>query len=135
VCKAPPMTSENGKNASGLEAFGSKAKETPVGEPSVVSTADVMSTAAGTGATVAFAAENAGTSTASATKGEEDDLCMADLRPTPDPQAAEAGVPAWRMTSIGAYTSQPYGRRRSSPTAATSMNLGRRRARSGMSCR
>jgi hypothetical protein len=32
VCRDPSTTSENGKNALGQEAFGSKAEETPVGE-------------------------------------------------------------------------------------------------------
>jgi hypothetical protein len=32
MCKAPPTTSESGKNTSGQEAFGSKAKEKPVAE-------------------------------------------------------------------------------------------------------
>jgi hypothetical protein len=63
----------------------------PVGESPAVSTADVMSAAARTGATTTFVAEKVGTSTAPATEGEGDDLYIADPRPTPDPQAAEAG--------------------------------------------
>jgi hypothetical protein len=51
------MTSESGKNASGQEAFGSKAKETLVAESPAVSTADVTSAAGGTGATAASEAE------------------------------------------------------------------------------
>jgi hypothetical protein len=59
VCRAPLTTSESGKNTSGQEAFGSKAKEVPA-----VSTADVTSAAVGAGATAAFTAEKAGASTA-----------------------------------------------------------------------
>jgi hypothetical protein len=83
--------SESGKNASGQEAFGSKANETLVGESPAVSTADVTSAAGGTGATVASEADKGGTSTAPATEEEGGDLCMADSRPTSDPQATEAG--------------------------------------------
>jgi hypothetical protein len=91
VCRAPPTTSESSKNASSQEAFGSKAKETPVEQSSAVSTADVMSAATGTRATAASTAEKAGTSTTPATEEEGDDLCLIDPRLTPDPQAAEAG--------------------------------------------
>jgi hypothetical protein len=90
-CRAPPTTSESGKNASGQEAFGSKAREVPVEQSPVVSTADVMSSVIRAGATAASVAEKAGTSTAPPAEGEQDDLCMADLRRTPDPQTAEAG--------------------------------------------
>jgi hypothetical protein len=85
------MTSESGKNTSGQEAFGSKAKETPVEQSLVVSTADVTSAAVGTGAMAASAAKKAGTSTTPPTEGEQGDLYMADPRPTPDPQTSKAG--------------------------------------------
>jgi hypothetical protein len=49
MCRAPPTTLESGKNASGQEAFGSKAKETSVAESPVVSTTDVTSAAGETG--------------------------------------------------------------------------------------
>jgi hypothetical protein len=91
MCRAPPATSESGKNASGQEAFGSKTKETPVVKSTAVSTVDVTSTAGGAGATAASEADKAGTSTAPTTEDEGGDLCMADQLPTPDPQAAEAG--------------------------------------------
>jgi hypothetical protein len=67
VCRAPQTTSESGKNASGQEAFGSKAKETPVVESSAVSTADVTSAVSGTGATTASAAEKTGRRVATST--------------------------------------------------------------------
>jgi hypothetical protein len=78
-CRAPPTTSESGKNASGQEVFGSKAREVPVEQSPVVSTADVMSLVIRAGATAASVAEKAGTSTAPPAEGEQDDLCMADL--------------------------------------------------------
>jgi hypothetical protein len=62
-----------------------------VGQSSAVLTADVTSSAVEAGATTASAAEKAETSTAPPTRGEQDDLCMADLRLTSDPQTTEAG--------------------------------------------
>jgi hypothetical protein len=85
------MMLESGKNASGQEAFGSKAKETSVAESPAVSTADVTSSVGRTGATAAFEADKAGTNTAPTTEEEGGDLCMADPRPMLDPQMAEAG--------------------------------------------
>jgi hypothetical protein len=82
---------ESGKNASGQEAFGSKAKKTPVAESPAVSTADVTSATDGTGGTAASEADKAGTSTAPSTEEEGGDLCMGDALPTSDPQEAEAG--------------------------------------------
>jgi hypothetical protein len=92
VCRAPPTTSESGKNASGQEAFGSKAKEMPVAESPVVSTTDVTSVAGGTGATAASEVDKAGTSTAPATEEEGGDLYMADPRPTLDPRWLGGGA-------------------------------------------
>jgi hypothetical protein len=80
---------QSGKNASGQEAFGSKAKETPVAELSTVSISDVMSTTGGIGVTAASEADKAETSTAPATEEEGGNLCMADPLPTSDPEAAE----------------------------------------------
>jgi hypothetical protein len=93
VCKAPPTTSESGKNASDQETFGSKAKEMLVQQSPAVLTANVTNAVVGTRATAASAAEKAGTSTAPPTGrgGEQEDLCMADPRPTSDPQTVEAG--------------------------------------------
>jgi hypothetical protein len=91
VCRVPSTTSESGKNVSGQEAFGSKAKGMPLEQSPAVSTADVTSAAIGTGATVISTTEKAGTSTAPPTEGKQGDLCMADPRPTLDPQTAEAG--------------------------------------------
>jgi hypothetical protein len=68
VCRAPPTTSESGKNASGQETFGSKAKEAPVEQSLAVSTADVTSAAVGAGAMAAFTAEKAGASTTPPTR-------------------------------------------------------------------
>jgi hypothetical protein len=56
-----------------------------------VSTANVTSSAVGAGAAATSAAEKAGTSSAPPAGGEQDDLYMADLQPTLDPQAGEAG--------------------------------------------
>jgi hypothetical protein len=91
VCRAPPTMSESGKNASGQEAFESKAREAPVEQSPAVSTADVMSSAVGAGAIAASTTDKAGASTAPPTRGEQDNLCMTDPRPMPDPQTAEAG--------------------------------------------
>jgi hypothetical protein len=92
MCRAPPTTSESGKNASDQEAFGSKAKETLMAELLAVSTADVLSTAGGTGVTAASEADKGRTSTASDTEEEGGDLFMADPWLTSDPQMAEAGA-------------------------------------------
>jgi hypothetical protein len=102
-----------------------------VAESPVVSTTDVTSVAGGTGATAASEVDKAGTSTAPATEEEGGDLYMADPRPTLDPRWL-GGARVWRMTHIGAYTSAPRGRRRSSPTAAMTMSSRRRRAQSSV---
>jgi hypothetical protein len=67
--------------------FGSKAKETLVEQ----SSADMTSAAVRAGATSTSVAEKARASTAPPTEGEQDDLFMADSRPTPDPHTVEAG--------------------------------------------
>jgi hypothetical protein len=126
---------ESGKNASGQEAFGSKAKETLVGDSSAVSTADVTSAADGTGATAASEADKAEISTAPTTKEEGGDLCMADPLPTSGPMQPRREVHAWWIRCTGANTPTSYGRRRSSPTATMSMSSRRHRARSGVCCR
>jgi hypothetical protein len=74
------MMSESEKNASGQEAFGSKAPETPVVESPAASAADVTSTAVGVGTTAAPEADKAGTSVPPTTGGGGDD------RGTLDPQ-------------------------------------------------
>jgi hypothetical protein len=56
-----------------------------VEESLAVSTADVMSAASGTRATVASEADKAGTSTAPTTEDEGGDLCMANPLPTSAP--------------------------------------------------
>jgi hypothetical protein len=58
---------------SGQEAFVRKAKESPVAEALVVSTADVTSTASGAGVTAASEADKVGTSTAPTTTEEGGD--------------------------------------------------------------
>jgi hypothetical protein len=60
--RVPLTTSKSGKNASDQEAFGCKVPEIPVVESPAASVADVTSTAAGAGATVASEADKAGTS-------------------------------------------------------------------------
>jgi hypothetical protein len=83
--------SKSGKNASGQEAFGRKVKETPVEQSPMVSTADMTSATVGTGAMVTSTAKKTGTCTAPPTEKRQGDLCMAEPRPTPDPQTTEAG--------------------------------------------
>lgn len=51
----------------------------------------MTSSTIGVRATAASAAEKVGTSTTPSAGGEQDDLCMADLQPTLDPQATEVG--------------------------------------------
>jgi hypothetical protein len=75
MCRAPPTTSESGKNASGQEAFGSKMPETPVVESPAISAADVTITADGVGVTAASEADKAGTSAPPTAEGEGGDLC------------------------------------------------------------
>jgi hypothetical protein len=94
MCRAPPTTSESGKNASGQEVFGRKIQETPVVESPAISTVDVTSTAGGAGMTAASEVDKAGTSAPPAAEDEGGDLCIASSLPTPDPQAAGAGD-AW----------------------------------------
>jgi hypothetical protein len=60
MCRAPPTTSESGKNASGQEAFGSKIQETPVVESPTILTADVTSTAGRAGTSTARVSEDEG---------------------------------------------------------------------------
>jgi hypothetical protein len=88
MSRAPPATSESGKNASGQEAFGSKIQETPVVESPVISTADVTSTAGRAGTMVTFEANKVGTSAPPTAEGEGGDLCTFGPPSAPDPQAA-----------------------------------------------
>jgi hypothetical protein len=74
------------KNASGQEAFGSKAPETPVVESPAASAADVTSTATGVGTAAAPVADKAGTSAPPTTGGGGDDLGTSDPRSVPSPQ-------------------------------------------------
>jgi hypothetical protein len=67
------MTSESKKNASGKEAFGTKAPPTPVVESPAASAADVTIVAAGVGTAAAPEADRAGCSVPSATEGEGGD--------------------------------------------------------------
>jgi hypothetical protein len=83
--RVPPITSESGKNASGQKAFGSKASETPVVESPATSAADVTSTAAGVGTTVAPEADKAGTSAPPTTEGGGEDRGTSDPQPTLGP--------------------------------------------------
>jgi hypothetical protein len=62
MSRVPPTMSRGAKNASGQEAFGSKAPETLVVESLAASTADVTSTTAGARMTAAPEADKAGTS-------------------------------------------------------------------------
>jgi hypothetical protein len=73
LSRVPPTTSESRKNASGQEAFGTKAPEVPVVESSVASAANVTSAAAGAGATVASEADKVGTSAPPVARGEDSD--------------------------------------------------------------
>jgi hypothetical protein len=72
--------------------------------------------------------EMAGASTAPPARGEQDDLCMADPRPMPDPQTAEAGGARveddahWCL-----YIGTPW-EEEVMPTAATLTNSRRSRA-------
>jgi hypothetical protein len=86
--KRPPTTLERGKNASGQEAFGSKAKEALVEQSPAISKSDMPSPTVGTRVTAASTAEKVGASTAPPTGEEKDDLCMTDPRPTLDPQTS-----------------------------------------------
>jgi hypothetical protein len=70
--------SKSTKNASSQEAFGRTGKQLPMEQSPAVSTADVMSSAIGSGATAVFVVEKAETSAAPPTGGEQDDLCMVD---------------------------------------------------------
>jgi hypothetical protein len=93
VCKAPPTTSESGKNASDQETFGSKAKEMLVQQSPAVLTANVTNAVVGTRATAASAAEKAGASTAPPTGrgGGARRPLHGRPAPTSDPQTVEAG--------------------------------------------
>jgi hypothetical protein len=91
VRRAPPATSESGRNASGQEAFGRKTKEALMEQSPAVSIANVMSLAVGAGATMVSVTEKVGISATPPIRGEQDGLCMADPRPTQDPQVAKAG--------------------------------------------
>jgi hypothetical protein len=62
--------SESGKNASGQEAFGTKAPEAPVVESPAASATNMTSVAAGVGTTAAPETDKAGTSVPPATEGE-----------------------------------------------------------------
>jgi hypothetical protein len=73
------MTSESGKNASGQEAFGSKALEMLVVELSAASAADVTSTTVGVGTTAAPEEDKFGTSAPPTTEGGGDDRGTSDL--------------------------------------------------------
>jgi hypothetical protein len=65
--------SESGKNASGQEAFGTKAPQMPVVESPAASTTDVTSAASGVGTATTPEADKAGTSAPPATEGEGGD--------------------------------------------------------------
>jgi hypothetical protein len=80
VSRVPPTTSESGENASGQEAFGTKAPEVPAVESPVASAIDVTSAAAEAGATTASEADKAGTSAPPIVGGEGGD------RGTTEPQ-------------------------------------------------
>jgi hypothetical protein len=73
VSRVPPTTSESGKNASGQEAFGTKAPQTPVVESPASLAADVTSEAAGVGTVAAPETDKAGTSAPPTTEDEDDD--------------------------------------------------------------
>jgi hypothetical protein len=70
VCRIPPTTSESMKNASGQEAFGTKAPEAPIVESPAASAADVTSAAARVATTAVPETDKAGTSTPPTTEGE-----------------------------------------------------------------
>jgi hypothetical protein len=91
MSRAPPTTSESGKNASGQEAFGSKMQGSLVVDLSAALAADVTSVAGGAGTTTALEVDKAGTSAPPTAGGEGDDLCTADPLLAPGPLAAEAG--------------------------------------------
>jgi hypothetical protein len=73
VSRVPLVSSESRKNASGLEAYGTEAPQTPVVESPAASAADVTSTTARFGTTVTPEVDKAGTSVPPATDGEGGD--------------------------------------------------------------
>jgi hypothetical protein len=88
MSRAPPTTSESGKNASGQEAFGSKMQGTPVVESPAASATVVTSAAGGAGMTAVSEAYKAGTSAPPIAEGEGGDLCTSGPLLVPGPQAA-----------------------------------------------
>jgi hypothetical protein len=82
MSRAPPTTSESGKNASDQEAFWRKMPETPVVESPAASAADMTSTAVGVGTAAVPEVDRAGSSAPPTTGGEGGDLC------TSGPQSA-----------------------------------------------
>jgi hypothetical protein len=132
MCRAPPTTSESGKNASGQEAFGSKIRETPVVESPAASAADVTSTAGGAGTAAASEADKVGTSIAPTAEDDGGDLYTAGSLPTQTRRRSRREVHGRRMTCTGVFTSAPRGRWKSSPTAAMWRNSRRHHARLGV---
>jgi hypothetical protein len=85
MSRAPPTTSESGKNASGQEAIGSKMPETLVMESPAISTVDMTSTAGGAGATAASDEDKAGTRVPPTAEGGGGDLCTTGPQSAPGP--------------------------------------------------
>jgi hypothetical protein len=71
--RVPPTSSESGKNASGQEAFGTKAPHTPVVESPATSAADVTSATTGVGTTAGPEANKTETSAPSTDEGKDGD--------------------------------------------------------------
>jgi hypothetical protein len=85
MSRAPPTTSESGKNASSQKAFGSKMPGTTAVESPAVSVAYVTSAVVGAGTTAASEADKAGTSVPPAIEGDGGDLFTTGPQPALGP--------------------------------------------------
>jgi hypothetical protein len=126
--------SGSGKNASGQEAFGSKAPEMSVMESPAASTAYMMSAAVGAGATAASEVKKAETSSPSNTEGEGSDRDTSDPQEVPPPWGIiDEGMEAVNNEDRCLYAGTPW-RLRSLLTAKTWRGSRIKRARSGPCC-
>jgi hypothetical protein len=104
-----PPTLESRKNASGQEAFGTKAPEVPVVESLTASAVDVTSAAAGVGATAASEADKVGTSAPPSAGGEGGDQGTSE----PQEEPPSGGIFAEGMEAVNdedrcLYTGTPW---------------------------
>jgi hypothetical protein len=103
------MTSESGKNASGQEAFGTKAPQTLAVESSAASAADVTSAAARVRMAAAPDADKAGTSAPPTTEGEACDHDTSGPREEPPSRGIFAkGMEAMDYEDRCLYASTPW---------------------------